>query len=686
LNLNNILKITFLVFAIAISSSVYSAIELWAPRQVNPAFVRPGETFTAEVRASSSLSSSGWNASVENSLRTWNCKIVSAEYSMINRGTENGWRLTIQVPADIPPELFRLNISHPAGGSTGWSNAVSVVQDFETDFYILQLTDEQIDRNIATTQDGYRSAQLIGWAVPVINLINPRFVLNTGDEVDNAWENTDAKFQWYVSARAGYEVPCITVKGNNDDRVDAKWESYFGQRSFSLRLGSFYILAHDFNDSALRTWALSDYNTNWSDPSIKYRLIAQHAWIDSGYPGVFIPDSDKPCDLMLMGHLHANAIKQSSPYYALCTQSAEHYANGGFFNFVKIGSDWFCTSPLSTHSSGSNNIQLVGDWGTPRVSVQYVLPNDGTQIINTATVTNKIGIDFYDGRLKFLMAKGNYKVTGGTKIAEYDYSGGAKTAVLVKVYIPRSTGTEDGTVTATVTKVMLKITTPPGTTIAGLVSDSMVVEVQDFSGTRDFSFNDTVRLESSSRTGRFSVNGTDWSVSNTTIIMLSSGTGSFYYKDKRGGNPVITVAGINTCFSDTRAQAVIQPVIAVQKSLTNLRSGCSGTVSVAVFPGDTIEYILTITNSGTETATGVVVTDTYVFDTNIFMPLVFISIDTSSSETLAYTTTPNPLESDWIAGTPDEGRKDIKGLRWKIDSIVAGKQKQVKFRVSPACN
>ncbi|OIO03648.1 hypothetical protein AUJ67_00605 [Candidatus Desantisbacteria bacterium CG1_02_49_89] len=681
MNSKNKAGIIVLICGIMTAKCAGAAIEIWAPRQANPAFAEPGKDIIAEIRGDAGLSASLWSASLENDLRTWNCSVTYVAYGIINRGTENGWNLTVRVPADAPPELFKLNISHTAGGSASWINSVSVVRDFETSFYIIQLTDEQIDKDAAVEANGHRSAGLIGWAAPVVNLINPRLVLNTGDEVDDAWTNTDNKFTWYTTAKTVYRVPCVTVKGNNDDGVNAKWESCFGQRSFSFIMGSFYVLAHDFTDGTLKTWAASDYNTNWNDPSIKYRLIAQHAWTDAN-PSAFIPDTDKPCDLMLMGHTHANGIKQSNPYYAVYTQSAENYANGGFFEFVKSGSGWSCSSPLSGHAGGSDNIQLVGDWGAARVSAAHALPDDGTQTANTITVLNKIQRNFYDGRVRFLLASGRYAVNGGEKIAEYGYAGGTKTAVLARVNIPQA-GASDATVTLAVIKTgpaQIRITSLPFSISCVETSPAITVEAQDGAGSIDGTFGGTVSLVTASPAGSFSVSSTEWN--NIDAASLVSGTAVFYYRDRIGGFPVITVSRPDLELCDTQAWAVVQPVISIVKSHRNSGSDTPGTAAIPVSAGDALEYTITVKNNGTETATEIVILDAKAFDTCSNNPVSFIGMDTfPPADSWAYTSDPGLGAWHSWGSVPYFGQEDVKGLRWKIAMLGAEEEREIRFSV-----
>jgi hypothetical protein len=118
---------------------------LWRPRLPTPALVAldtpANREFSAELRAPAKAHD--WNVSLANDLKTWPCRIVSATYSTINRGTEPGWQIKVAVPADISPELFTLTVSSNEGTSVQ-QQAVSVCPAFATDFYILHLSDEQI--------------------------------------------------------------------------------------------------------------------------------------------------------------------------------------------------------------------------------------------------------------------------------------------------------------------------------------------------------------------------------------------------------------------------------------------------------------------------------------------------------------------------------------------------------------
>ena len=173
---------------------------LWRPRFATPAIVAldsvEDRQFTAEIKASPNASH--WSASIANDLKAWPCQIVGAAYAKINNRTEPGWQVKISVPAEASPELCSLTIACNESVSVQ-PQAVSVVPIFATNFYLLHITDEQIVNQFHTDPSGqyYKMVgtwEEIKWMQEPVNLINPRFVLITGDQIDfngalDGWNN-----------------------------------------------------------------------------------------------------------------------------------------------------------------------------------------------------------------------------------------------------------------------------------------------------------------------------------------------------------------------------------------------------------------------------------------------------------------------------------------------------------------
>jgi predicted MPP superfamily phosphohydrolase len=338
---------------------------------------------------------------------------------------------------------------------------VSVVRDLESDFYILHLTDEHVREESARESKeparGFRTAELVRWAAPVVNLLNPRFVVNSGDltyqyHSDGKPAHSANLITRYADAKAAYRVASISVPGNHDvPRSEspshaegaARWEATLGPRAFALRLGSLHVLAHDFHDRDLREWAAAEYAATADDPSIRGRLIVQH-FVDylerkGNDAHAFRPTPRMPRPtLMLIGHAHMTRVDQAEPFPVLMTVAAHRHARAGFVAFTRdAAGDWIAPG-AATWSAGSA-FPLVADHGRPMAAVSFSPANDGAASASTATIRNDLPQRFPDGRVRFLLTPGRYAVRGGTKLSEYDYtesSGASRTAVLVAVDLP----------------------------------------------------------------------------------------------------------------------------------------------------------------------------------------------------------------------------------------------------------
>ncbi len=438
------------------------AIDIWTPRAHNPAFTEPGGSFTVEVKGAATLAASGWKATLRNDIAAWPCVVKSASYGRIHHDTEDGWQVVVQTPATISPELMTLELTQ--GKATDVSlRSIHVVPDFEKDFYILHQSDQHISGPLAVEPGGKSSKkwgegskQALEWMTPVVNLINPRFMIETGDNMHlyfehNYWCGLDSakiRVQRFLDGLAGLSVPFVMSTGNHDigfsDYVDIKeWRAAYaiimGQRAFSFRMGSFYVLCTEWTAPDYLPWAKANYAQAKADTAVKFHLLMSHYYDGpSGYTTV-TPTGDST-DLILVGHNHRTKTLQTSPYYALSVGTAQDHQRTGFYNFHRTTAGW--TSPeVKTHADGVNVHHLLGDNGVPKVSASYSSLNDGTASSNTITIKNELPNNFYDGRVRLLLKKGKYKVTGGTILSQYAYNKGKNTAVLVQVNIPASNST-----------------------------------------------------------------------------------------------------------------------------------------------------------------------------------------------------------------------------------------------------
>lgn len=493
------MKLTvFLAAQLALVLSSQAAMDnasLWRPRFATPAIVALDGTanreFVAEVKASPAAKN--WTARLANDLKSWPCQIESATCARINNDTEPGWRVKISVPADVSPELFALTVSSSEGTATQ-GQAVGVVPVFAESFYILHITDEQIVNKIHTDPSGQYLGMVgswdeMKWMQEPVNLINPRFVMITGDQIDfngaldgwNNWANWGYKprnfkkftraetlelenrlSDLYKDCHTGYRVPYVQTPGNHDVTPPGKllsgsgidwypisaavYERQFGQRSWSFRMGDFYVLMHDWASKPLQAWAARDYAAASQDPTVKYKLIGEHyhAKWDGAPTGnyAFHPSS---CDLMLIGHGHRELTIQTSPYYIYMDGPSFSYGVSGFFNFERTANAWTCDQTVAPRNYTNDVWRLFTANGTTK-KVRTNRPDSRNITTNSVTIINDLPQRFYDGRVRFVLRKGTYhQVKNGTILSEYDSADGTKTAILVRVDIPKR-----GSITVTV--------------------------------------------------------------------------------------------------------------------------------------------------------------------------------------------------------------------------------------------
>jgi hypothetical protein len=412
-----------------------------------PEFAEPGGTFRVEVKASAGLTDTLWSAVLVNDLRSWTGVVEQVVYgSYVDNNTLAGYELRVRVPAETPPEVFSLVISHPSGGAATNRNAVSIVPNLETNFYILHYADPQAEAyepsNADTGMHGtHGSIREMYWHAPAIRLINPRFMLDTGDELDNVYGTSVARYQEYIDAMCQMGVPVLATRGNNDSVLSvADWRNTIGIETYSLTMGSFYVCQKDYNANDFTTWFTNDYAVSFTNAAIQYRLFGQH-FIGGG--AAWSPPAGQYPGLMLVGHGHVNSTLLTSPYYIIETQQACNKGAVGFFEFARGSTNWTCTSLTNIPAA---QFQVMSAGAVARIANTFARTNNGSCFTNTATIVNQIPNNFWDGRLRFLMpySAAGYNVSNGVKLAEYAYNGNSNMAVVVKVNIAKSATTVVG--------------------------------------------------------------------------------------------------------------------------------------------------------------------------------------------------------------------------------------------------
>ena len=382
------------------------------------------------------------------------------EYDTYTHNATNN-KIWVNVPESSPEEMYDLVVK--SGGETHVSlQSVKVVHELNARHKFIHITDLHISRQwVGHAEKGYaKELELLDNFIEVANIINPDFVIITGDNIhDYTRFNADStgwggdlvrdanqlplvEEKWknfYEGAKGfsgihGLNAPTFTVSGNHDfygmaeDNHQAKaaqWNYLCGKRVYGFSYaGTRVLVADDYLGdplmdipdrspmSGLQGKVLDSYLEENGKGQI--RIMAQHRYnrIDTAF-----------CDkhqiaILLNGHSHKPFYEYIGATPTVSIRPGTVSKSGcndpeselGYFRVFHIDGDSFGFSPA---------LRFCKDPSVPyqdlelNLTLEYENPNDGTSAYNKATINNKFPIDLPDCKIQFIMKKGNYDVSGG---------------------------------------------------------------------------------------------------------------------------------------------------------------------------------------------------------------------------------------------------------------------------------
>ena len=345
------------------------------------------------------------------------------------------------MPAVPVFELYDLVVEVDGEPADRSVNAVRVLPSFRSDFDFVQVTDTHL-----TTHGFYSNGQADADSTEMedfrevirdINLLNPEFVLLTGDLI-NEGELEDFNDYRYFSRSQGilteFTVPVFLVSGNHDiggwddtppsdGTARRNWWRFFGwprldspppgapsyTQDYSFDYGAVHFTGIEAYNNYDR-WRLSIYDYDSFIPSQLSWLAGDLAAASGSaarvlfYHSDFQDQLDLPAlnvDLALAGHVHRDG--QNGREYTtdnVCDGARSfrlvHYANGGFD----------VPSSLSAGSSGQT------------LTVSYTPANDGTADQMSARAVNGHDEGVAHALLRFVMPAelNDFAVGNGTLV------------------------------------------------------------------------------------------------------------------------------------------------------------------------------------------------------------------------------------------------------------------------------
>ena len=401
-----------------------------------PAFVLPGQTL--EINCVADPATTGWQAEITFGAATLSLPVVSASYD----ASTEWWTLNSTVPAVSLHGLYDLRVTANGGLDDTTRNAVQVLEQFREDYYFIHITDTHLpDHKFsdsgATPSDSTETLDLRA-VIQDINLINPEFVLITGDFVNEGELEEYLNWRCYTRAQRQlyeFETPTFLVSGNHDlggwtgtlpsaGTARRDWWRFFGwprlenpppgaplhTQNYSFDYGPVHFVGMEAYVN-YDLWRVDIYGSD-SFP------LAQMAWLNQDLAAASnsqaqvlfyhydfqnqVSLSSLAVEMALSGHIHKDQGDELVQPYDLSTNNVCDGERS--YRLIRVsGSTLQPETTLSAGAAGEN------------LSVTYAPANAGISNSVTAEITNTQPQRFENGRLRFVMpaAGAAYAVTGG---------------------------------------------------------------------------------------------------------------------------------------------------------------------------------------------------------------------------------------------------------------------------------
>ncbi len=439
-----------------------------------PAIVVPTAELNIECLADPATT--GWNAKLQHQQKIIPLSLGNTSF---NPDLQR-WQLTAEIPQPDIYELYDLVVSAAGLETDTVRNCVKIIPIFKDSYYFVHVTDPHLPTRIyypdpLSLAD---STEIVSFREVIrdINLINPEFVLLTGDLVNEGEMEDFENRRVYTKAQKllyEFEVPLYLTSGNHDiggwpssppasGTARRNWWRFFGWNRLENPhpFEPYYTQNYSFDYGYLHFIGLEAYNnydsfmyniygaTSFTDQQMQWLAadLQQHA--GSAAKVLFYHyDFDDQIDLIelgvdmaLWGHNHYNSGSLNSQPYNLSTQSA---CNGNrTYRVIYVDNDVLQPTQTVAAGANSNNLQTV-----------FSPANNGLADSVYCYLHNAHDLSFNEAQLKFIMPgeADDYSVYGG-QIMQIDQSG-EFAVCYVKVSIPANGAISVSMVAETQTKV-----------------------------------------------------------------------------------------------------------------------------------------------------------------------------------------------------------------------------------------
>ena len=413
------------------------------PLQNIPSFVMSGETLLINCEASPATT--GWTAELVNGQHSVPLTITDANYN----SSTTWWDIEAELPQVSITELYDLHVTGSGGIDDVTKSSVKVLSDFKEDYYFIQVTDthlpdHQFSNSGGTPADSTEINDLRA-VIADLNIINPEFVLVTGDLVNEGELEDYLEWRSYTRAQRlllELDVPMFLVSGNHDiggwtstpppdGTARRQWWRFFGwprlfnppagapeyTQNYSFDYGPVHYIGMEAYDNYDMWWSGIYGSESFTSGQLNWLNQDLAATSSQAQVMFFHYDFQQQLNLntlgvemALYGHIHRDEGSIYSQPFDLATDNTCDGARS--YRLVRVSGSTLTPIASLSAGSGGQNLRII-----------YDPFNNGTSNSVTATLDNNQNQRFEHALVKFEMPSGNmFDVTGGV-IQQVDNTG-----------------------------------------------------------------------------------------------------------------------------------------------------------------------------------------------------------------------------------------------------------------------
>ncbi|MCK4447891.1 MAG: metallophosphoesterase, partial [Candidatus Marinimicrobia bacterium] len=413
------------------------------PIQTIPALVVPGDVLSIECDADPTTSV--WTVELLRGQLQIPLEVQSAVYDP----NTLWWTILVTIP-DVPfYDLYDLKVTVDGGIEDISRNAVSVIQEYKDDYYFIHITDPHLPTHLYYRDAGFEkdSSEMVDLREVIndINIINPEFVLLTGDLVNEGELEEHQHHRYFTRAQrilAELDVPFFLTSGNHDlggwrdtpppdGTARRTWWQFFGWKrlndpppgaplytqNYSFDYGpvhyiglEVYINYDEWRDEIYGGTSFTSGQIQWLNDNLAAATESVSQVLFYHYD--FKEELDLNAlgvDMALWGHTHQDAGDIDGGYPFNISTRAVCDGNRAY-RLIRVLNG--VLQPSQTISAG---------WDGNNLSVEFRPANDGTHSSVTAEINNLLNEQFEQARLRFNMPKSDNSIAvAGGKLVQVD--------------------------------------------------------------------------------------------------------------------------------------------------------------------------------------------------------------------------------------------------------------------------